>query len=106
MKLNQKILKEMILEVLEGEDEVSTRLGTTGISAAQFKTAGAASAKTVQDDKGVDKVELAYIKQVQDFLLNKARQTDLTKHKVSIQTLIQRLDKIIGPDAPEQGEPQ
>jgi len=112
VRLNQTILKEMIREALnELEAQKSTqdptKLATTGTTAGQFRSAGIETAKTAQQAKGqVDKIELTYIKQIQNFLMSKARQTDLKKHKVSIQTLIQRLDKIIEPDVPEQGEQQ
>jgi|2_EtaG_2_1085320.scaffolds.fasta_scaffold141889_2 hypothetical protein len=108
MRLNARILKEMIRETLnELEAQDPTKLASTATTAGQFRTAGMETAKIAQQDPdAVDKVELTYIKQIQDFLMMKARQADLKQHKMSIQTLIQRLDKIIKPDAPEQGEQQ
>ena len=108
MKLNSKMLKEMVRETLnELEAQDPTKLASTATTAGQFRTAGMETAKAAQQARDqVDKVELTYIKQIQDFLMQKARQADLKQHKMSIQTLIKRLDKIIVPDAPPQGEQQ
>jgi len=106
VRLNQTTLKEMIREALSEVEKDPTKLGTTGTTSSQFKTAGLETAKAVSTDKEVDKVELTYIKQIQDFLTKRAQETDLKKYKMQIQTLIKRLDKIIKPTTPQQGEPQ
>jgi len=105
MKLNQKMLKDLIYEILMEEQEqaapAKAKLKTGVMSQAQQRAGALARTKGL---KGVQGAEISIISQFEELLNNLAQGADLTKHKPALQRIMQLLQKAVPQE--ETGESQ
>jgi len=116
MKLNNENLKALIYEVLnENTPADKVKIQNKMMTGGQFVTQGKEQRKEV--DAEVDNNERAIINQIDNFLLKMAEKpgVDLQKYRLQIQTVLNKLNAVIGQGAPqaqsqeperEQGEQQ
>ena len=113
MKLDSLKLKEIIQEVLN-EVQAQTdpvKLQNKMMTGGQFVTKGKEQRADV--DAEVDNNERAMINQIDQFLLGLAAKPgiDLQKFRLQVQTVLNKLNQVIGktaqqPEEPQQGESQ
>tara|TARA_R100000008_G_scaffold86458_2_gene79681 strand:- start:602 stop:955 length:354 start_codon:yes stop_codon:yes gene_type:complete len=113
MKLNQKILKNIIREVLEEQEadpqsKKATALKTAAMSTSAFGKAGREGRLAV--DTELTSLERGIIQQFDEFLLKLAQLpgVDLNSQKMVIQRVMKMLQQQIGKSAKKQpaAEPQ
>jgi len=102
MKLTKQKLHEAILEVLVESNGV--RLKNKAMTGGQFT--GAAKQQRQGADAEVDNNERALIHQIDQFLLDLAAlpNVDLQRHRTTLQTVLQTLQKRIAGDADTSGD--
>ena len=105
MKLNQKMLKELILEVIREaeEDGIGSKLKTTSMSGASFGKSGKEQRTAANVE--LSNIERGIINQVDEFLLKLATQpnVELGTQKMVIQRVMKVLQNALVKQQP-QGE--
>ena len=110
MKINKhklmQIISEEIKNILSEEDEQDTKLKATTRTAGQ--SGQAVKDKTISGAGVIDGVERGMIEQIYNFFNDIAgkENVDLQRHRMTIQTALQRLKKLIDNNPQGQGETQ
>ena len=114
MKLDSVKLKEIIQEVLQEAQQAQVdpvKIQNKMMTGGQFVTKG--KEQRAEADPEVDNNERAMINQIDQFLLGLAAKPgiDLQKFRLQVQTVLNKLNQVIGktaqqPEEPQQGEPQ
>jgi hypothetical protein len=115
MKLNQKILKQIIREVLEDQEATqgidpqskkATAIKTAAMSSSAFGKAGREGRMAV--DKELTSLERGIIQQFDEFLLNLAQLpgVDLNSQKMILQRIMKVLQQQIGKSAKKEAPAQ
>ena len=107
MKLNNKILKEMVREALsEVADKEETKIKAASMSDSAFGKSGKESRLAVNPE--LTSIEKGIIQQIDDFLLKLAAapRVDLNSKKAVIQRVMKVLQQQVGKSAKEQPQQQ